>query len=120
MGRCGMMLRCHLEFRSICAFCRLPPCPAHPLSPPLFPLRRLAGILRQLSAYYYKEPTLLFLVRIAQGLAHMGKGLLTLSPYHSDHVLLSGEGPLGLLRCAVLRCFGQATRSGRLAFLCSP
>lgn len=27
---------------------------------------RLAGILRNLSSYYYKEPTLLFLVRIAQ------------------------------------------------------
>ena len=27
---------------------------------------RLAGILRQLSAYYYKEPTLLFVVRVAQ------------------------------------------------------
>lgn len=27
---------------------------------------RLAGILRQLSAYYFKEPTLLFLVRVAQ------------------------------------------------------
>ena len=53
--------------------------------------RRLAGILRGLSGYYYKEPTLLFLVRLAQGLVHMGKGLLTLSPYHSDHVLLSGE-----------------------------
>lgn len=28
-------------------------------------------------------------VRIAQGLAHMGKGLLTLNPYHSDRILLS-------------------------------
>ena len=27
---------------------------------------RLAGTLRQLSAYYYKEPTLLFVVRVAQ------------------------------------------------------
>jgi hypothetical protein len=28
-------------------------------------------------------------VRIAQGLVHMGKGLLTLNPYHSDRFLLS-------------------------------
>ena len=109
---------------------------------------RLAGMLRALSSYYYKEPTLLYLVRVAQvracaggllagaavarwgevlglcwcgvecgchfegspgslpdssraclaprlpawlqGLVHMGKGLLTLNPYHSDHTLLNG------------------------------
>lgn len=51
---------------------------------------RLAGILRNLASYYYKEPTLLFLVRTAQGLAHMGKGLIGLSPYHTDRQLLSG------------------------------
>jgi len=28
-------------------------------------------------------------VRIAQGLVHLGKGLLTLNPYHSDRFLLS-------------------------------
>jgi len=28
-------------------------------------------------------------VRIAQGLVHMGKGLLTLSPFHSERFLLS-------------------------------
>lgn len=46
-------------------------------------------MLRNLSAYYYKEPTLLFLVRVAQGLVHMGKGLMSLSPYHTDRQLLS-------------------------------
>ena len=51
---------------------------------------RLAGLLRGLGSYYYKEPTLLFLVRIAQGLVHMGKGLLTLNPYHTDNQLVSG------------------------------
>ena len=51
---------------------------------------RLAGMLRALSSYYYKEPTMLFLVRVAQGLVHMGKGLLTLNPYHTDGQLLSG------------------------------
>lgn len=33
---------------------------------------------------------MLFLVRVAQGLVHMGKGLLTLNPYHTDGQLLSG------------------------------
>ena len=51
---------------------------------------RLAGLLRGLGSYYYKEPTMLFLVRIAQGLVHMGKGLLTLNPYHTDNQLASG------------------------------
>jgi hypothetical protein len=51
---------------------------------------RLAGLLRSLSAYYAKEPQLLFLVRVAQGLVHMGKGLLTLSPHHAHGQLLSG------------------------------
>ena len=54
---------------------------------------RLAGMLRGLSSYYYKEPTLLFLVRVAQGLVHMGKGLLNLAPKHADGSLLSGTLP---------------------------
>lgn len=52
---------------------------------------RLAGLLRGLSSYYYKEPTALFLVRVAQGLVHMGKGLLTMAPQHSDGQLISGR-----------------------------
>ncbi len=52
---------------------------------------RLAGILRNLASYYYKEPTLLFLVRLSQGLVHMGKGLMTISPFHTEKQLMSGE-----------------------------
>ncbi|KAF3444073.1 hypothetical protein FNV43_RR13763 [Rhamnella rubrinervis] len=48
---------------------------------------RIAGMLRNLSSYYYKDASLLFCVRIAQGLVHLGKGLLTLNPYHSDRLL---------------------------------
>ena len=92
---------------------------------------RIAGMLRNLSSYYYKEASLLFCVsfswnlfhsasqifflslifififyffkgfcfndlcwplvqvRIAQGLVLLGKGLLTLAPYHSERFLLS-------------------------------
>ncbi|CAL5381212.1 unnamed protein product [Camellia sinensis] len=50
---------------------------------------RIAGMLCNLSSYYYKEASLLFCVRIAQGLVHLGKGLLTLAPYHSERFLLS-------------------------------
>ena len=45
---------------------------------------RVAGLLRQLSEFYSKEANHLFVVRLAQGLNAMGKGLLTLSPFHSD------------------------------------
>mmetsp|Transcript_18831 Transcript_18831/g.52512 ORF Transcript_18831/g.52512 Transcript_18831/m.52512 type:complete len:900 (-) Transcript_18831:154-2853(-) len=65
---------------------------------------RMAGMLRNLSSYYSKEPSLLFLVRVAQGLVHMGKGLMTLSPLHTDRQLLSGvalSGILPVLFCAL-------------------
>eukprot|EP00262_Sarcandra_glabra_P006417 TRINITY_DN186_c0_g2_i1.p1 TRINITY_DN186_c0_g2~~TRINITY_DN186_c0_g2_i1.p1 ORF type:complete len:701 (+),score=101.90 TRINITY_DN186_c0_g2_i1:31-2103(+) len=58
---------------------------------------RIAGMLRNLSSYYYKEASLLFCVRIAQGLVHMGKGLLTLSPYHSERFLLSPTALAGII-----------------------
>ncbi|KAJ6734148.1 26S PROTEASOME NON-ATPASE REGULATORY SUBUNIT [Salix purpurea] len=58
---------------------------------------RIAGMLRNLSSYYYKDAPLLFCVRIAQGLVHLGKGLLTLNPYHSDRFLLSPTALAGLI-----------------------
>ncbi|KAF5948280.1 hypothetical protein HYC85_014237 [Camellia sinensis] len=58
---------------------------------------RIAGMLRNLSSYYYKEASLLFCVRIAQGLVHLGKGLLTLAPYHSERFLLSPTALAGIV-----------------------
>ncbi|XP_065875691.1 26S proteasome non-ATPase regulatory subunit 2 homolog A-like [Euphorbia lathyris] len=58
---------------------------------------RIARMLRNLSSYYYKYPRLLFCVRIAQGLLYLGKGLLTLNPYHSDRFLLSPTALAGLV-----------------------
>ncbi|KAJ7981510.1 26S proteasome non-ATPase regulatory subunit 2-like [Quillaja saponaria] len=58
---------------------------------------RIAGMLRNLSSYYYKDASLLFCVRIAQGLVHLGKGLLTLNPYHSDRFLLSPTALAGIV-----------------------
>ena len=43
---------------------------------------RIAGLLRQLAVYYGKEPNHLFLVRISQGLLHMGKGLMGIRTMH--------------------------------------
>lgn len=45
---------------------------------------RLAQMLRQLAGYYAKEPDTLFMVRVSQGLVHMGKGTIGLSPFFND------------------------------------
>ncbi|XP_065875122.1 26S proteasome non-ATPase regulatory subunit 2 homolog A-like [Euphorbia lathyris] len=58
---------------------------------------RIARMLRNLSSYYYRDASLLFCVRIAQGLVYLGKGLLTLNPYHSDRFLLSPTALAGLV-----------------------
>ena len=58
---------------------------------------RLANMLRQLAQYYHKDANNLFMVRLAQGLVHLGKGTLTLSPYHSDRMLMSRVAVGGLL-----------------------
>ncbi|XP_044744488.1 26S proteasome non-ATPase regulatory subunit 2 [Coccinella septempunctata] len=62
---------------------------------------RLAAMLRQLAQYHAKDPNNLFMVRIAQGLTHLGKGTLTLSPYHSDRQLMSPVAVAGLLATLV-------------------
>jgi 26S proteasome regulatory subunit N1 len=58
---------------------------------------RVAGLLRQLSEFYSKEASHVFCVRIAQGLLHMGKGLMTLNPFHSDSMLMCGPALGGML-----------------------
>ncbi len=57
---------------------------------------RIAGLLRQL-AEHGRDKNHTFVVRIAQGLLHMGKGLIGLNPFHADRLLLSGVGMAGIL-----------------------
>lgn len=57
---------------------------------------RIAAMLRQLSGFY-KQPNHLFVTKIAQGLLHLGKGTMSLNPFHSDRLLLSNVGIGGLL-----------------------
>jgi len=57
---------------------------------------RAAKLLRNLSTYYVKEPSHLFIVRLAQGLLHMGKGTLSLVPFHS-HGIMHRVAMAGLL-----------------------
>ena len=58
---------------------------------------RIATMLRDLTNYYSKDNDHLYCIRIAQGLTHMGKGLLTINPYHSDRFLLSKVSLSGIL-----------------------
>lgn len=51
---------------------------------------RVATLLRQAADYHAKNADQLFLVRVAQGLNGLGKGLLGLSLFHSDRLLLQG------------------------------
>lgn len=44
---------------------------------------RVATMLRQLAAYYSKSPTHLFLIRISQGMVHMGKVRIIFQVYNS-------------------------------------
>ena len=62
---------------------------------------RLAQLLRQLASYYHRDPDSLFMVRIAQGLLHMGKGTMTLNPFHTDRQVLSRVSAAGLLTVLV-------------------
>ena len=58
---------------------------------------RVAGLFRQLSEFDAKDTGHIFCVRLAQGFLHMGKGLMTLSPFHSDRMLLNGSALGGML-----------------------
>lgn len=62
---------------------------------------RLAAMLRQLAMYHAKDQNNLFMVRLAQGLTHMGKGTMNLSPYHSHRGLLNRVAIGGLLATIV-------------------
>jgi len=63
---------------------------------------RIGQLLKQLSIYYSKSSNTLFIVRLAQGLLYMGKGLVSLSPLNSDKFLLSNVSLCGIL--TVLHC----------------
>ncbi|KAI5449751.1 proteasome regulatory particle base subunit [Naganishia albida] len=62
---------------------------------------RLAQMLRQLAVYYNKEPNCLFMVRVAQGLVHMGKGTIGINPFFADRNVLSPSAVAGLLSLLV-------------------
>jgi len=58
---------------------------------------RLAQMLRQLAVYYQKDANALFMVRLAQGFVHLGKGTLTMQPFHSDRSLMNVASTAALI-----------------------
>ena len=78
---------------------------------------RLAANLRQLAALHAKDPNALFAVRIAQGLVHLGKGTMTLNPFHSDRMLAVPAAVAGLLCVLVPALDIRHTLLGRLHYL---
>uniref|UniRef100_A0A1B6E1D5 26S proteasome non-ATPase regulatory subunit RPN1 C-terminal domain-containing protein n=1 Tax=Clastoptera arizonana TaxID=38151 RepID=A0A1B6E1D5_9HEMI len=58
---------------------------------------RLAVMLRQLAQYYTKIPFNLYMVRISQGLMHLGKGTLSLNPLHNDRQVMNPVALAGIL-----------------------
>ncbi|PJF18299.1 hypothetical protein PSACC_01883 [Paramicrosporidium saccamoebae] len=62
---------------------------------------KMAQMLRQLAAYYQRDVDCLYVVRIAQGLVHAGKGTVTMSPIHSHRLLINPAAFAGLLTTAI-------------------
>lgn len=60
-------------------------------------MTRLADILRRMAAYYWKDNNHIWVLRIAQGLLHMGKGLQSIWPIHSDRFLVWLPSLAGIL-----------------------
>ena len=58
---------------------------------------RIAGQMRQLASYHSADTNPLMILRIAQGLVHMGKGLMSLNPVYSQGFLINNVALAGLL-----------------------
>ncbi|KAK4874499.1 hypothetical protein RN001_013859 [Aquatica leii] len=58
---------------------------------------RLSAGLRQLAVFHMRNPSQLFMVRLAQGLTHLGKGTLTINPLHTDRQLMDTCSMAGIL-----------------------
>jgi 26S proteasome regulatory subunit N1 len=58
---------------------------------------RVATLLRNLSGYYHKDMNMLYIVRLAQGLTHLGKGHITCSPLKFDRTIVSTVCLSGIL-----------------------
>ena len=84
-----------------CGFFTLIIAPLTPRSPLSRPSgtnqARIAAMLRNLAQFYAKDANALFMVRVAQGLLHTGKGSITMCPSHTERSLVSPASLAGLL-----------------------
>jgi len=89
---------------------------------------RVSAMLRSLASYYgsasqsstaTNNNSLLWMVRIAQGLTAMGKGHAYLSPVHTDRSLISPSGLVGILAVmfSCLDVFDSSAAGGNTGFL---
>lgn len=78
---------------------------------------RLAQLLRQLASYYHRDQESLFMVRIAQGLLHMGKGTMSISPFHTDRQILSPVATAGLMAALVAMIDSKQFITGKSHYL---
>eukprot|EP00124_Ichthyophonus_hoferi_P001063 Ihof_evm3s49 gene=Ihof_evmTU3s49 len=78
---------------------------------------RIAAMLRQLAVYYHKDPNNLFIVRLAQGLLHMGKGTMSISPYHTDRTQMSLVATASLMSVLVALMDVKNTILGKSHYL---
>jgi 26S proteasome regulatory subunit N1 len=53
--------------------------------------------MRQLASYHSADTNPLMILRISQGLVHMGKGLMSLNPVYSQGFLINNVALAGLL-----------------------
>lgn len=58
---------------------------------------RLSGNLRYLATYFGSSAEQLFVVRVSQGLVYMGKGMMSLTPMHSNKFLFSNVSLAGII-----------------------
>ncbi|KAM0671931.1 26S proteasome regulatory complex protein [Ordospora colligata] len=57
---------------------------------------RISKILEQQYSYYYKDSKILAILKIAQGLLSLGKGMLSISPLHFDKATPVSKSLIGL------------------------
>lgn len=70
---------------------------------------RAIGTLRQLEVFHKNNPHAMMLLQIAEGLTHLGQGLMTLSPTYGDSILLHPVA-LGSLMTIAFSCIAPLQR----------
>ncbi|KII64362.1 26S proteasome regulatory subunit RPN1 [Thelohanellus kitauei] len=63
---------------------------------------RIGNLLRNLNVFHHTEPLHVFAIRISQGLLHLSKGVMTLTPLRAENTFLSPVSIASLLVHAVL------------------